>query len=254
MNIGDTVTLKDSRDGTKYLVGKLKKSSSDSGTTGGWCWMLDNLALDLSDSAVKANLTSTTTNAPDTNLTNLKNNVVAKTANGGSWTDTYTVPYIATGGFGSVGRWTKDTVAPTKYGSGSGKLGVYYNYCAASAGTYCYSSYSSSDVTADVCPAGWRLPTGGQVNTSVTPNQGEFQTLYDTYGNYNNNFSIALSTPLSGNFYSDYAGYLGRNGNWWSSTLSYSTYMYNLRIDGSGVDPKNYNGRDYGYSIRCILK
>ena len=52
--IGDTATLTDSRDGTSYTVGKLAD---------GKCWMLDNLALDLTNSTILSNLSSDNTNA-----------------------------------------------------------------------------------------------------------------------------------------------------------------------------------------------
>lgn len=61
----------------------------------------------------------------------------------------------------------------TNFGSGSGKIGVYYNYCAASAGTICVSS-NSSNASQDICPKNWRLPTGGS--------SGEYNTLYSKYG------------------------------------------------------------------------
>ena len=226
----------DSRDGTVYTIQRLADGN---------CWMLDNLALDLSKDSVKTNLTSATTNAPDANLTSLKNNVVAKTADGGSWTNSYTAPYIATSGTEN-GGWDADTVASTKYGSGSGKIGIYYNYCAASANTICSDS-NSSNASYDICPVGWKLPAGDT-------GSGSFYYLYNTgYSSNVANFQAALSTPLSGNVYGGSANDQGSRGKWWSSTRISSTSMCGLYVDASNVYPQSDYSRNYGYSIRCIL-
>ena len=59
---------------------------------------------------------------------------------------------------------------------GLGKIGVYYNYCAASAGTVCAVS-NTINASVDVCPKGWRMPTGGP--------GGEYESLYASYSNNN---------------------------------------------------------------------
>ena len=61
------------------------------------------------------------------------------------------------------------------------RYGVYYNFCAASAGSYCYGDGltqgdPSGNATEDICPKGWRLLTGDT--------GGELDTLYAS-GNYN---------------------------------------------------------------------
>ena len=59
-------------------------------------------------------------------------------------------------------------------GAGSNKVGVYYNYCAASAGSYCYDeSKGTGNASYDLCPAGWRMPTSGS--------SGEYKALYTAY-------------------------------------------------------------------------
>jgi hypothetical protein len=140
-----------------------------------------------------------------------------------------------------------------------GKIGVYYNYCAASAGSYCYGSGTSDtgspssdpntstirDVTEDICPAGWRLPTSSS--------NGEFATLYSAYGSNYADFQTALATPLSGYFNYGTARTQGYNGSFWSSTWYNTNYMYYLYINSSNVNPSNYNYRNDGYSVRCLL-
>ena len=147
--------LRDSRDNEPYCVGKLAD---------GRIWMLDNLALDLV--ARKNDLNENNTNASNATLGYLRNG-------GGTSSNKYAVSGVA--------EWTQTypsysdpwinisnrDVVPTDSISTTGgyKVGSYYNYCAASAGCYCYGNAtstgtSSGNATEDICPKGWRLPTG----------------------------------------------------------------------------------------------
>ena len=150
----------DPRDNEAYWVAEL---------CDGKVWMLDNLRLDLTNSTVINGLSSTNTNATDAQLAYLKNGGGTTSdqyptagLSGSEWISSYSysVPQV-------VARF-KDNVAPVIFGLGSGKIGVYYNYCATSAGTYCWgngTSYSGSptsdpvigsyrDIEGDICPAG----------------------------------------------------------------------------------------------------
>ena len=242
MSTGDTLTLVDGRDQTPYTIGKLADNN---------CWLLDNLALDLTDSTVLSAMDSTNTNASDTTLGYLKGTstgttsdkyATAKVAN---WTSSYS--YSAP----LVNMGYKNTV-PTDATSTAGgyKIGGYYNYCAASAGSYCYgngTSYgtSSGDATESICPKGWRLPTG---NTS-----GEYQALYNN-SNYNTyaNYRAALHLPLSGSFINGSPSNQGSNGYFWSSTRRNNNYMYGLYLNTSNIDPGYSYYRYFGYSVRCV--
>ncbi|MBR3270254.1 hypothetical protein IKG07_03350 [Candidatus Saccharibacteria bacterium] len=221
-NTGDTAMLKDNRDGGKYKVSKLADGN---------IWMLDNLALDLTDSSVQANLTESTTNASTASLTNLKNNVSS------SWADAYNLPKINTA--------SKNTTT-TNYGAGNGKVGIYYNFCAASAGSYCYASGAGTgDASEDVCPSGWRMPTSGAT--------GEYQKLYEAYGSNHSTYKAALSTPLSGYIVGGTTQYQNTYAVFWSSTrYTDGNYMHDLGVNASGVTPQNYGYRYYGFSVRCI--
>ncbi|MBQ6149849.1 hypothetical protein IJI86_02640 [Candidatus Saccharibacteria bacterium] len=233
------LTVLDKRDGEEYTVQRLADGN---------CWLLDNLRLDISDPAVQAKLNSTTTNATDTSLGYLKNGggsspypangVIAKTASSGSWADDYTNPYIAT--------QYEDTTQPASGSSPAGKIGIYYNFCAASAGSYCYvANTSSGDATQDICPAGWRMPTGGA--------SGEYQALYTAYSSNVANFQASLSTPLSGYFGSGSAILQGSVSFFWSSTFYDGYSMYDLRVSSSEIHPQFRDYRYYGFLVRCIL-
>ena len=238
------LTVVDSRDGEKYTVAELADGN---------CWLLENLRLDLTDSAVQANLTSTTTNATDAILDYLKNGggtspypangVIAKTASG-KWTNDYANPYIAT--------QYRDTTQAASGSAPAGKIGVYYNYCAASAGSYCYASDAASgNASYDICPAGWRMPTGGS--------SGEYKALYTAYSSNVANFESALSTPLSGWFASSSAtpSRPGEHGVFWGSSTNNSMAadgsMHYLEVSGSTVEAgASGTRRAYGLSVRCV--
>ncbi len=205
--VGTVGTLTDSRDGEVYNVGKL--------ADGKW-WLLDNLRLDLSTTR---NLTATDTNI-STNWT--------APAGIASWANVDDAPKINTA--------LKDTTR--SYGTGSSKIGVYYNFCAASAGTAC-SNYSDS-TTSDVCPKGWRIPTGG--------GSEDYGTLYTAYSN-NANFREAFHAAIS--WYIRVNGIVGRDaGDFWAAN------QCNLTVSTSGQTYYKLCGSrsDFGYSVRCILK
>lgn len=225
-NVGDIAYIYDSRDDKPYIIGKLKD---------GKYWMLENLALD--KTTLKSGVTLDSSN---THLAAGK---------------TFTLPDSTTTGFANdntgytkaaVNTATKNNTQPLAVGqSGTGKIGVYYNYCAASAGTYCMDSSSGSgNATSDICPKGWRLPTGGA--------SGEFQALRNQYSSAGE-YALALRTPLSGYFGDGSANYQGSYGYFWSSTFYTATNMYDLNVNTTGVAPQNGNYRFGGFSVRCVF-
>ena len=250
LTTGEAYTLTDSRDNTSYKVARLADGN---------CWLLDNLRLDLGDSTVLANTTTDNTNASATSLNYMKNGGGTTsdqyaTSAVSYWTSSYSYsdPLIAikdasdTSGTG----WNPNTTT-TSYGSGSGKIGVYYNYCAASAGSYCYGDgtsegTSSGNAEEDICPAGWRMPTGDD--------SGEYRALYTAYNSDASNYRNALSTPLSGYFYDGSASNQGSNGYFWSSTRYDNYVMCILYVDTSYVYSPDYSSRDSGSSVRCLLQ
>ncbi len=237
---GSTEEVYDTRDNEVYLIGKL---------AGGKCWMLDNLRLDLTNSTILNGLTTSNTHVNSASLTSLKS---GNRSAGAQYASSGFVKWDSSSSSNVYNQAKanadyKDTTA-TSYGSGSGKIGVYYNYCAASAGSYCYDGGSGTgNASYDLCPAGWRMPTGGY--------SGEYKALYTAYSSNVTNFLNALSTPLSGYFDSGSASSQGSSGDFWSSTYAYSDGygMYYLRFDSNSVNPANYYTRYFGYSLRCLL-
>ena len=160
----------------------------------------------------------------------------------------------------------------TSYGAaatnGQAKVGIYYNYCAASVGTYCFmENFQYSIENEDICPANWRMPTGGwDYDESTQVGEGEYYELgvalgltfdEDAWGFNGNTYQTALSTPLSGYYYNNSAEQQGSYGNWWPSHPEefIGSNIYYVYVSSSYVNPVSYWGieRSYGHSIRCLV-
>ena len=240
-----TYTVVDARDNEEYMIAKLADGN---------CWMLDNLRLDITDSTVLNSLTTSNTNADVASLTSLKSGNRAASARYASsgfeiWDYSHNTNAFnrakANAGF-------KDTTT-TSYGIGSGKIGVYYNYCAASAGNYCYDESADvdepntlQDAQYDICPKSWRLPT--------STSNGEFQALYTAYSSDATIFRNALSTPFSGDFTNGGVYGRGEYGYFWSSTWSTTNKAYRLLVYSTQDSPSYSGSRDRGSAIRCLVR
>lgn len=225
------ISLIDTRDNEVYLVSKLADDR---------CWMKDNLRLG-------SNTSTTVLHNTDSNI-NTTSWILPQGITSGF--DSYTVAQINA-------AYKNDTNA-TGYGTGSGKIGVYYNYCATSAGTYCMAGGNGVDMPGttidspyDVCPKNWRMPTG-DIN-------GEYQLLYNQYDATQdatniNSFQYNLSISLSGRFHDSAQGYLNTFGLFWSATYNNRYRMYRPLASATYVAPAyDDGGRSYGNSIRCIV-
>ena len=253
--IPSTLKVYDNRDNTIYTIGKLAD---------GRCWLLDNLALDLTAANASTSITTSNTNADANSLTSLfsgnrANGAQYATAGITVWESgsSYTAPMIYT----EYKNTTKqdDDIEIIR----NSKYGIMYNYCAASAGSYCYNGdagydrpNTAVDTEYDICPAGWRMPTSDVYNAESLPDGGEYQTLYTAYSNNATNFRSALRLPLSGLFNFTYAsgGSQGSYGNYWSATRYGYINMYLLNVGSGDADPYRNFDRDMGLAVRCIAK
>ena len=209
--------LVDNRDNKSYAIAKLKDGN---------IWMAENL--DLGRTELTTDLTSENTNLTET--------VTAATFN--SWKKVSGTRTYDTGEFITLDG--ADETSQTSYGT-------LYNYYVASAGTISGES-NSDDVLYDICPAGWRLPTGGS--------SGEFQALYAQYNSYD-----LMRAPiedggaaftLTGWFFSDVPEYQNVYGYFWSSSRRNNEFTHNLSLTTSDVSTSS-NRRYYGNSVRCVL-
>ena len=242
--------LRDSRDEEPYCVVKLADGN---------LWLADNLRLDLTDGTLLANMNETNTNASNTTLGYLKGTTHGTTSDryaitavsdwstnqtyGSSYS--YSDPLVDIASKNSVN--SSDSLSDD---AKTWKYGIYYNYCAASAGSYCYGNgtnqgTSSGNASEDICPKNWRMPTG---DTS-----GEYGILYSN-SNYNTyvDYRSALRLPLSGTFLNGSASDQGSLSGFWSSSRISNNNIYNLSLDSSNVYFGSRN-RVVGVPVRCVL-
>lgn len=163
----------------------------------GNCWMTQNLRL-----------------AGGTTITSADSNVAS------SYTlpadsvafDSYSTPYVHYSGNTTIGSW--------------------YNLCAVSAGINC--SETTGNVSYDICPKGWRLPTEYE-GEGIVRYSYLFNPLFN--GSY-------LYGQLSG---ADSLGY------WWTSTYGINNYRVGLQYNYfEGLIVYRYFGGVQGLAVRCI--
>lgn len=167
-------------------------------------------------------------------------------------TDDNTVPYYYDPG----GSADYTDVSPGEEGVSDtyGFYGYLYNWCATMGGQTgngaCINlDETMPDVGISICPAGWRLPTGGV--------GGEFVDLNDEV----NDGDLLSHAGLLANFFAVYSGdyFLGKlinqgkSGSIWSSTINGVQYAYDFRIDLNGSHPTGGGAsRITGLAVRCV--
>lgn len=221
----------DTRDSQVYPIQKLKD---------GRCWMLQNMNL----VSTSVDLNSDNTNITGTLAASTYNNW-RKDRNTNNDTSYYTPIFIPT-------TATSDTQYHGIDPNTGLPFGTLYNYCAATAGTRCQAkNTASSDATEDICPAGWKMPTGGS--------GGEWQQLYNKYSSAaalrapasSNGASIALSGRAS----TSVAESLNLVGYYWSSTYDNAMTVKTMCVHKNGsVNITGYDYRHYPSSVRCVRK
>ena len=221
--------------------------------------MLNNLALDPTDATTAANLSSTNTNATTEAITNYLNGGSSNTG----WSN-IAVANVTSSDFGDNGytipqinNQSKNTLV-TSYGpassNGQAKVGIYYNYCAITVGTYCYDDQSGDNMgvnaSQDICPANWRIPTGR--------NSGEYGALYSKYNATTdatnpNSLQYNLSATLSGTYSHGTVSGQNNYGVWSSATCVLRYEMSVLEVYSYYVNISSSGDRTYGHPVRCIV-
>ncbi|MBQ6147648.1 InlB B-repeat-containing protein, partial [Candidatus Saccharibacteria bacterium] len=289
-----TVALTDNRDGKTYAVRKLKDGN---------CWMVNNLNLELANFAGTHNLTSDNTDLSTsrTDLVDLGSgkkawdpsaSTVAKYQSGETFSD-FTLRVLGQsqpaqfqsedqtgywwgskksddGNYTDLDEVTNNANAeiPRSYTYGADG---YYNWYAATAESGKYSTAKTYNDS--VCPAGWQLPTGSDLNTDKTwakllKNTTNGYGLFTTDGTQSattNPYESATEpslrmhqAPLS-IIYSGFYGWVngnldivGSGGYYWSSTLGDNVYSFSLNFYGNFVNPQTYVNKTYGFAVRCV--
>lgn len=181
----------------------------------GICTMVDNLDFELTTGMT---LTPDTTNVTTTRTLNIVNSLTA--------------------------HYSDDEMQTIK--SNTASYGTYYNYAAVTAGTV-VGEFNKTKATEDICPAGWRLPTGDSTGEQFVLNNSY------TWVSYNPNYPKEFTPVAAGYYYDGNLNNPGIDGYWWSSTVIDQTDRSNLvyNVD-SGLLSGGYRSRGNGFSVRCV--
>ena len=236
MNTGDVIALYDNRDDEVYTVAKLAD---------GKVWITENLRLVLNN----VTLTDHNTNNPTATFLTEYNVASSNMCADSNDACIDSVRYNTN----NINRSLTPTYNVNDNSSSWYEYGVMYNWYTATAGNGTHSM-TSGNVSGDLCPAGWHLPTGGSggewaaLNTAVNNGATGNDTGLRVYpvnltrsGDYN---------PQDG--YGTGRGYQGR---YWTATAKDNNNAYrigNSSSDASFID-KSYYKWD-GFSIRCIYQ
>ena len=123
--------------------------------------------------------------------------------------------------------------------------GNYYNWYAATAMTGVQSMSIPGDSAGSICPVGWNLPKGGNVDES-----GSFYHLGslidDNIQSYPNNFVYSGS---------DGGSFAGEAGDYWSGSATgfARNFAVYLEFGNASINYGHELGRSYGYTVRCLL-
>ncbi|MFN5492660.1 MAG: fibrobacter succinogenes major paralogous domain-containing protein, partial [Bacteroidota bacterium] len=125
-----------------------------------------------------------------------------------------------------------------------------------------YNWYAASDVR-NLCPTGWHVPSDAEWTTLTTFLGGEFVaggkmkstgTQYWASPNTAADNSSGFS-GLPGGFrsYDGSFGYIGLNGNWWSSTEDNTDIAWTRNLDfTNGIALRVNSYKTLGFSVRCL--
>ena len=239
MSIGNVTALRDTRDNNTYAIAKLEDGN---------CWTIENLRLDPSTTTFDINNTnSPTQDFIDAAQLSSTNNTLC---------NQYTTACIDSVRFNTnnINRNNTASHNSNTVNKSWWSYGVMYNWYTASAGNGDLAM-DTGDVAGDICPAGWRLPTGG--------NNSEYASL-NRLANNNSSTDTAglLKFPdnfiLSGDYNYNAPG--GRNSfsRFWSATPDGSQKAFRLGINygaaSNAVTPAGSWGKWDAFAVRCITK
>ena len=239
MNAGEYLALRDERDRDVYAVSKL---------VDGHCWMTENLRL--MPSAVTFDTINT--NGPTTDF--ITGAAASHDSNTLCNDDNANCIDQVLFNANDINRGSSLTPSPTDNGTSSSwySYGVMYGWYTATAGNGDYAM-SSGNVAGDICPAGWRLPTGG--------GSGEYMSLTNAVGGANNmeqnNNLLAFPNNFiySGDYNYNTSGGRGTYGRYWSATPNGKVKAFRLGVAQSNwVTPDGSWSKWDAFAVRCILK
>ena len=228
--------VRDQRDNSTYWIQKLADNQ---------CWMLTNLAYAGGGNNTYNDVINQGAGTPGTNTINGPDN-------SGSATYTLAKYYIPPGANPTSEPSAPSTATDGGVATAGRQFGYLYNWCAAMGGqntAACANATNPIPVPAtNICPAGWRLPTG-QATT------GEFTLL----NNAINGGSTTSPTGLQTNGLFQRSGYKssdfytqGSLMYLWSSSQNGSQSSFQLYLDNNNVSSARSDYKYYGFAVRCI--
>ena len=227
MSTGSVTALVDVRDNNTYAVTKLAD---------GHCWMMENLRLVPSSTT----FSSSNTNNPTTNfISEASSSSSSNTLCNSNTADCFNQIQLNTNDINRslTASYNKNATNVSWY-----SYGVKYNWYTATAGNGTYS-VNSGTAAGDICPNGWRLPTGGT--------GGEFSTLTSK----NSIMNFPANFILSGDYNNKIPGGRGTFGRWWSATPNGDNAAYRLGINnGASPTPTGSWNKWDGFAVRCIVQ
>lgn len=294
LNVGDVTALTDARDDQTYAVAKLAD---------GKCWMIENLRLeadgtsttaqrDLSQGYGSSFIGLANAEAPWSVGATNENSVYyngTKSEGGTATVDLY-LPGVYSEGyrFPRYNNYNTRNRADNSTGNNMNTYfyGNYYTWAAAIADTGYYSTNNGSVTTNSLCPTGWRLPIGGDINNRLNSdlwrlivsnlNHGVAPSTYDAndtgrlrpyYSSVDSGVNVSKAVRTYPNNFT-FSGlisygstiYRGSIGSYWVSTAVNNTNVYGLVIDAGTVIPATnyyYSGlsinKSYGAVVRCLM-
>ncbi len=266
-----TKSLIDTRDGNTYMVSRLKDGN---------CWMTQNLALSFKDKKALNPLTNKGEVALTSENTDLgytayiENPENIKTWEPVSDTSTAQGSHLVSSSEDrsySNGTWyygdntTSNGAGSDKYANLAAcmakhtseecqhyKVGNFYNWTAATAGSGVSVTAGGNNATDSICPKGWQLPLGSGAKswTSIT-------SYYVGSSLRTDNAEKAPVYLVRGGVFDSSSGNLLYQGGmyYWSATASSGTNAYRLGADSSDYwRPQDSYSRAFGFSVRCVLR
>ena len=237
MNTGDVLALSDERDSETYTVAKLADGN---------CWITENLRLDPSTTT----FTTTNTNSPTTAFIN--DTPTSQSATTLCNTDNSACVDRILFNANNLDRTLTASPSTNNNASSWYGYGIMYGWYTATAGNGDFEM-SSGNVTGDICPAGWRLPTG---DTS-----GEYVSLVNALtgssaAETNNNLlAFPNNFVYSGDYNYNTSGGRGTYGRYWSATPNGKTKAFRLGISiADGATPAGSWNKWDAFAVRCILR
>lgn len=236
MNTGEYLALRDERDENVYAVSKL---------VDGHCWMTENLRLDPSTTA----FSSANTNDPTSTFID----DAALSSDSTTLCNKSTSACIDQVLFNANNTNRSLTAEPKANNNRSSwySYGIMYGWYTATAGNGDYE-LASGNALGDICPAGWRLPTGGtggEYANLVNSVGGTATVANDRLLSFPNNFIY------SGDYNYNTSGGRGTYGRYWSATPNNTAKAYRLGVAISdGVTPLKAWDKWDAFAVRCIAQ